>query len=318
MAPLTIKELRERKRQGKLGPKQAARLEKLVAEKKGTSEPDGSKPETSTPRTPLDKNDKKTKKNEMQLSQIASDVATKDTNRGIELGNLIAPDVVDGNFLDRLDPTLGQDRVNQTLSNLDEDRTRALTDSDELKFTLDTLKNKAIDGFTPQEREALSYNGRTAINSQLSSGMRAAQGFNVGRNIKGGFAGAAFQPAIRSSIDARRGLENDIMLAELGEKARALTEYGGITERRDQSRASNLLGINNLAGSINSNNQLLLSDIGKFNASQRAKEIAARTAKNATGLGIIQDEKDTIRQDQILNKQIRDSRKSLDELLAIA
>jgi hypothetical protein len=304
-----------RRNKGKAAAK--AYRDGIIADSGGGTQPPDPPPGTPPPIEDLSKQGQKTTRRESELSDISNIISNKDLDAGILLGDKLAPDITSGEFLDRVEHDRRAE-VDKVVGNFDADRQRALTDSEELKFALDSLKQRSQEGFTLQEKEARGLNARTSTNQALQSGLRAAQAFNTGRGIKGGFGASAFNPAIVQAIQSRRGLENDIMLAEINEKARALTEFSGLTERRDQNRSSNLLNINTGQGNLLEQDALLQTDIGKFNAGQRAKEIAARTAKNATGLGIIQDQSDILREDQASRDAVKASQKSLDELLSFA
>lgn len=323
-----IKELKAKLASGSLSDAEMQKIAKQIKKLGGkvnldNFQPGGSKtgesvPSVTNPSVNLTPESQATLEEESQASAVAGDIANQDLTAGISIGDRLAPDVTDGEFLDRIDPAFNKAALDASLANFADQRERALTDSDEMKFALDSLKRRASEGFSLQEKEALQAETKAGINQQLQTGLRGAQAFNMGRNLRGNVSAAAFNPALMEATRARRGLENDIMLAELSEKARALTEFGGMTERRDQSRATNLLNIDNAVTGINQANDLLTTDINKFNAAQRAKEIAARTSKNAAGLGIVQDEKDTQAQNALLQESIAQSNKNLNELLSFA
>jgi len=317
-----LKKLKAKKKAGTLGEKGAAKLAALQAARRASkTDPDApktSKQQAKEKAKELGLNDKQTNKlvKESGKSDVAGAISEKNVNKGVEIGKALAPDVIDTPFLDRIQAQRTGD-VDNLLANYDQNRQQALVDSPELQYSLNTLKQRAEAGYTPQEREALGLNARTSINQTLNTGLRAAQAFNLNRGIRGGVAGAAFNPALIQAVTSRRGLENDIMLAEMAEKTRALSEFSGLVQNRDQNRTSNLLNIDTGKSNVVNTDRAYTSDVAKYNAEQAAKEIAARTARNATGLGIVTDERDVLRQDDLINKQLKQSKKNLDQLLSI-
>ena len=257
------------------------------------------------------------KKEQKKLSDIAGKVAKKDLDTGIGLGEKLAPDVTDGEFLDRIgDP--GAERAENIQKDFDNARNLALVDDPDVQFAKDELRRRSEEGFSLLEKERLRSESIGGINQSLATGLRAARAFNQGRGISGGFSQGAFNPVLATTIRERRGLENDILLAEQQEKARALTEFSGLAERTGQNRISNLTNIGAAQSGALTQSRAQSQSIAEFNAAQKAKEIAARTARNATGLGIVQDTKEGIRQDQLLKEQLSQSQENLENLLAIA
>lgn len=264
----------------------------------------------------------KGKKSVFQKAKKTANQAAKLAGKNVESGKKVGDQLVegtgitDGEFLDREESTRDEE-VDNAFGNLEADRDRALTDSDDMKFALDELRRKS-EGFSLQEKEQLKFDQVNQLNSQLSTGLRGAQAFGLGRNISGGFRGSAFVPVLNQAIQSRRGIENDILLAEQASRAEALGKFTDTVGTRDQNRANNLLNIGESEQGLISADRLHNQSIQEFNAQQKAKEIAARVAKNATGLGIVQDTSDTLNQDKLLNTQLSTSQENLDNLLSLA
>lgn len=263
------------------------------------------------------KNLKKTEERETIYSDVAERIGTKDTEGGIDIGKILAPDITDDEFLDRIQRQR-QDEVQGLYDDLGSTKSLVNTDSEELKYYMDRLKQKAETGLTPQEREALAFEGTQGLQSQLSTGLREAQAFSSARGLTGGIGAASFNPAVRNFIQARRGLENDILLAEVAERGRALSEFGGASERRDDRRITGNLAVNQAGQNLTSADQKYQQGIDEFNAQQTAKEIAARINRNAAGLGIIQDTKGDVREDTLFREGLKSATDSLTKLLSVA
>lgn len=256
-------------------------------------------------------------KDEKKIQKGAGKIVEKDISLGERLGDLIAPDVTDEDFLDRIEATRGEE-FDETLGRFDEARDLALRDDEDVRFALDTLKGRATEGFGLAERERLGFQARQGLQSTLQSGLRAAQAFNLGRGLTGGIQAQAFNPALIQAAQQRRGIENDILLAEQAERNRALSEFSGLAERQAQSRFSNVLSADQARAGALERQQLQETDIQKFNAAQRAKEIAARTAQTTTGIGLVQDERDIIRQEKLLREQLGQSESNIAQILSQA
>lgn len=283
--------------------------------KKPTPEQREAKKNRKAENRQVKKDVKREVKKQKQIQKGASDIAERDVSKGIEIGKQVAPDVTDEDFLDRLDPEVRSEDVQTAIDRYDENRNRALEDSPEFKEALDLLRQRATDGFTPQEREALTGQARQALNSTLRTGLDAANAYNLSRGITGGFQAGAFNPVLIDAAQQRRGIENDVRAAQIARQDTALGQFTGTVADRDQNRVRNVFDIDTQQAELVNRDRDFRTDIGKYNADQRAKEIAARVSRNATGIGLVQDERDSINRSITSEEQLRRSQANLERLL---
>ena len=221
----------------------------------------------------------------------AAKTVQKEINKGVGLAEGLAPELLgpDATGLDRLEPT----RVAETQDAIDRAKEQSLSatqQSPELAFAIEEMKSR-LGGFTTPEEEALRARALEGVNAQLQASMRSAAGANLGRNLRGGAATQNFMPGLRTAIQQRRGLENDIMAQQIAERGRRLTEFTNTVSDRD-ARLFDQGG-----AALDRETALITGDrdrntaIDSFNAAQQSNEIAAKIAARGTGVGLLQDEK---------------------------
>jgi len=153
------------------------------------------------------------------------------------------------------------------------------------------LQEAGLGGFSTTEEEAARERALESINAEFTTGLRSAAALNLGRNLRGGVAAQNFAPVLQTAISQRRGIENDIFLANVAERARRLTEFTGTTERESDRAFGQKVKANTAQAGVVQNARDAATDIQGLNIDLGGREIGARIAANATGLGLLQDEK---------------------------
>lgn len=208
--------------------------------------------------------------------------------KGTKIGESVAPELFNGG-LDRL-TTEYRPQVEDLMARTRAASEAAGTQSPEMALAVARMQ-AGLGGFTTPEEEAMRARALEGINAQFNAGMRSAAGLNLGRNLRGGVAAANFTPVLTQSIQQRRGLENDIMLQEVAEKARRLTEFSNTVSKRDVDLSAARNAALGREQEVLNTDRDYLRQTNEFNAAQQGKEIAGKIAARGTGIGLLQDEK---------------------------
>lgn len=111
-----------------------------------------------------------------------------------------------------------------------------------------------LEGLNAQENQALREQGTSALNRGFQSALRGVAQGRAGSGVSGPAAGLAFAPVTGQFLDAQRGLERDVLLANVDEKNRRLREFEGLAGdmqgRRFSQTQQALGGFEGLAGDI--------------------------------------------------------------------
>ncbi len=88
-------------------------------------------------------------------------------------------------------------------------------------------RQRALNGFSPEERSTYSQAANQGINQQLSTGIRAVRGAQATNGVRGGAAGGQFAPVLNQANQARAKSETDLNVADYAARQRALSDYQG-------------------------------------------------------------------------------------------
>lgn len=104
-----------------------------------------------------------------------------------------------------------------------------------LQTAIDTASGR-LGGLSSPEMTALREQGADQINRQLQTNLMGLNISNAGRGLQGA---AGMAPALdfsRGALDARRGLERDLLLANVAERRSALQDLGNLGQIAGQQR----------------------------------------------------------------------------------
>lgn len=86
-------------------------------------------------------------------------------------------------------------------------------------------QQRALTGFSPDERRAYEQNASSGINQQMSTGLRQLHGQLAGRGVYGGAAAGAAIPILSQANQERGKVENQLNAADYGARQKALEDY---------------------------------------------------------------------------------------------
>lgn len=157
------------------------------------------------------------------------------TKLGEEFGNsVIKSQGLEGDFLGRVDTGPSAATLDATAKN------KALADN---AGNLTANEQEAIDrnraalgGLNAQENTALREQGEAGLDSTMQTLMRKQASNNAASGIQGSAAGARYNPIYRDRMEQGRGLQRDVLVANIAEKARARQAFTDlVTGRADET-----------------------------------------------------------------------------------
>lgn len=213
---------------------------------------------------------------------------------GSSIANTIAPDVFKPDFLGRLDP---------------DQYTAYLQDSmGGIQGTLDTFNSGNADVMARRKNalEGLNSSENTALRERASLGLdrgAMAQFDALARAQSGGGMGAGTAFAQRRAIErdaltAKGQMEQDLLLKNVDIKNQALNQY----DQGVQNTFNTQFGAQSALDALRARGADTGLKIDQYNLDQKAKELAATTAATTAGIGLFQDARDDIKQQQTQNK----------------
>lgn len=249
-----------------------------------------------------------------RLGAAARDVG-KQLELGIPFGETLSPELFQDEALGRVGDIRGGE-TDAALQAATQFREQAGGVDPEIQAIIERRRAE-LGGFTTPEQEALRQNALSGIGQQFQAGLRSAQAFNLGRGIRGGLAGRAFQPVAQQAFQARRGLESDIFQQEIGERARRLQEFEGLVTGEAGRRFNEGLQARQLeAGALEQARQFELGS-RQFDLEQLAREVAGRTAARGAGLGLLEQERARRERIRALKQLQQLERERQDQLLGL-
>lgn len=123
-----------------------------------------------------------------------------------------------------------------------------------LQLALDTRK-AGLEGYTPAEMQAFREQQLPQMDAELNAALRAAKIGGLNANLSGGMSLAALPSILAGSQNATRGLERDIFLSNIDEKAKRLSGFENLASNVDQNRYARTLESNNALGAMGQNQQ---------------------------------------------------------------
>lgn len=171
------------------------------------------------------------------------------------------------------------------------------------------LNRNSLGGLSAAENEALRLNAYQGMDRDLQTSLREAAAFNARNKVRGGAAAGVTRDIMRDRGESQRGLERDLLLADLAEQRQnraAFTALAGNVEGARAARQESFGGLygNTLLNANNSEfanrnaalnsfstNTNLLEQARKqteaFNLAQQNNELQSRLSARLSGIGTI-------------------------------